>query len=80
MQQVLIFHTGETTCSSGVGNDDKGMCPFAFAKAFGTQPVCHLYWDRPLYEEEGWLMRHEECKHDFRGSAVLTASYTMERP
>jgi hypothetical protein len=57
MKQVLIFHTGRTTCSEKPAYPGS-MCPFAYAHRFGTELVCHLFGDRPLVDEGGWLQRH----------------------
>jgi hypothetical protein len=58
MKQVLIFHTGETTCSEKPSYPGS-MCPFVYTRNFGTQPVCHLYGDVPLDDVDGWLQAIE---------------------
>ena len=67
MKQVLIFHTGDTTCSEKPSYPGS-MCPFVYARNFGTQPVCHLYDDAPLYDVDGWLQRRPECMANHRGA------------
>jgi hypothetical protein len=67
MKQVLIFHTGETTCSEKPSYPGS-MCPFVFARKFGTEPVCHLFGDAPLDDANGWLQRLPECVAKFHGA------------
>lgn len=66
MKQVLIFHTGETTCSVKPSYPGS-MCPFVYSKNFGTQPVCHLYGDADLNELDGWLQRLPQCLKNHKG-------------
>lgn len=66
MRQVFIFHTGETTCSENPGYAGS-MCPFSFARSFGTKHVCHLFDYAPLHDKDGWLQRLPECVEAFRG-------------
>ena len=70
MKQVLIFHTGEATCSEKPAYPG-AMCQFVFTRRFGTEPVCHLFGDRPLFDEDGWLQRHDDCKKMFGGAASM---------
>jgi hypothetical protein len=67
MKQVLIFHTGETTCSEKPSYPGS-MCPFVFARKFGTEPVCHLFGDVRLDDIDGWLQRLPECVTKFHGA------------
>ena len=70
MKQVLIFSTGETTCSVNPSYPGS-MCPFVYARKFGTVPVCHLYEDKKLEDVDGWLQRLPECIRDYRGANVI---------
>lgn len=70
MKQVLIFHTGQTTCSEKPSYPGS-MCPFAFARNFGTKPVCHLFGDAPLVDDDGWLQRLPACLNKFKGAHSL---------
>jgi len=67
MKQVLIFHTGETTCSEPPSYPGS-MCPFVFARRFGTEGVCRLFGDVPLDDVDGWLQRLPECVAKFHGA------------
>jgi hypothetical protein len=66
MKQIFIFHTGETTCSEKPAYPGS-MCPFVYARKFGTEPVCHLFGDTPLDEKDGWLQRSPQCMKNFTG-------------
>jgi hypothetical protein len=68
MKQGLLFKTGETTCSEKPPVPG-AMCPFVYARSFGTQPVCHLFDDAPLTDMGGWLQRLPECMERFKGVA-----------
>ena len=70
MKQVLIFHTGETTCSVKPAYPGS-MCQFVFFRRFGTEPVCHLFGDTPLYDEDGYLQRLKICKKLIKGAATM---------
>lgn len=78
MKQVLIFHTGDTTCSEKPSYPGS-ICPFVYARNFGTQPVCHLYDDAPLDDVDGWLQRRPECMANHRGAHDMSnASFSRE--
>ena len=66
MKQVIIFNTGETTCSEKPAFPGS-MCPFVFFTHLGTRPVCHLYGDVPLDDVDGWLQRLPVCMSNHRG-------------
>ena len=80
MKQVLIFRTGETTCSEKPSYPGS-MCPFVFARKFGTEPVCHLFDDAPLCDKDGWLQRLKVCTlhfhgaHEWHNAEIREASY-----
>ena len=67
MKQILIFHTGETTCGEKPAYPGS-MCPFVFSRKFGTEFVCHLYGDTELDDADGWLQRLPECVSHFKGT------------
>jgi len=67
MKQILVFHTGETTCSVEPSYPGS-MCPFVRARKFGAEPVCHLFGDTPLNDHDGWLQRLSECVATFQGT------------
>lgn len=54
---VIKIDCGETTCASAPGQFRSQLG----VKSFGTKPVCMLFNDTPLYENNGWLQRCEEC-------------------
>jgi hypothetical protein len=66
VKQVIIFNTGETTCSEKPSYPGS-LCPFVYSTHFGTQAVCHLYDDIPLIELDGWLQRLPVCIANHRG-------------
>lgn len=77
MKQVLIFHTGDTTCSEKPSYPGS-MCPFVYARNFGTQPVCHLYDDAPLDDVDGWLQRRPECMANHRGAHDMSNAWRKQ--
>ena len=67
MQQILMFHTGEVTCSEAPPYPGS-MCQFVRTRAgsFGQKFVCHLF-DETLFDEDGWLQRCKPCLKQFSG-------------
>ena len=65
MKQILIFKTGETTCSEQPACTGS-MCRFVRVRNFGTEFTCGMF-DERLNEDDGWLQRLPECKEQFRG-------------
>lgn len=62
MKSTITFEHGETTCAVTPGV----FCRFLRAKRFGTDYVCGLYDDEPLWghdsgEYQGWLARCPQC-------------------
>lgn len=70
MKQVLIFKTGEITCSESPAYPGS-MCPFAFTSKFGTEYYCHIFSNR-LNDVDGWLQRTPRCIATFKGSHEIT--------
>lgn len=73
MLNAIVIEHGETTCSVEKGKP----CLFLFTKHFGTQPVCHLFDDQPLYEHEdgekkGWVARCPQCQDLFTFERIVT--------
>ena len=50
------FECGEKTCAKEPGV----FCKFCSISLFGIGQ-CTLFDNRRLFDENGWLMRHEEC-------------------
>jgi hypothetical protein len=68
MNQVLIFRTGETTCSEKPAYPGS-MCPFVeFVEFAAYGPVCCLFGNKRLNESDGWLQRLPECVAKFHGA------------
>ena len=65
MKQIIIFKTGETTCSEQPACTGS-MCRFVMATNLGTEFICGLFSER-LNEDDGWLQRLPECKEQFKG-------------
>jgi hypothetical protein len=62
MKSKLIIEHGETTCASEPGK----FCRFLGATNFGTVPVCMLFGNQKLDEnEEGWVKRCDDCLKEF---------------
>jgi hypothetical protein len=61
MIHTLHFESGDTTCAKEPGK----FCRFFGTKNFGTQPVCMLFDDEPLYEKDGWIQRARICMASF---------------
>ena len=66
MISTIKIEHGETTCASEPGK----FCRFLGTKNFGTQPVCMLNGDLPLFEhsegeKKGWLARSGACINEF---------------
>lgn len=70
MKQVLIFKTGEITCSESPAYPGS-MCPFVVTSNFGTKFYCQLFGNR-LKDVDGWLQRTTQCISDFKGSHEIT--------
>lgn len=70
MKQVLIFHSGETTCSEQPAYPGS-MCPFVYTRKYGTEFICRLFNDWTLDDADGWLQRLPECMAKFRGAGEL---------
>lgn len=68
MKQVLIFHSGETTCSEKPSYPGS-MCPFVASRKFGREYVCRLFNDARLTDTDGWLQRLPVCLSEFRGAS-----------
>ena len=70
MKQVLIFKTGETTCSERPSYPG-GMCQFMRTTNFGTQFCCGLYDMEHLRDVDGWLQRLPQCVAQHRGVSEM---------
>lgn len=71
MKQVLIFKTGETTCSENPAYPGS-MCPFVYCTGLGPRPVCHLYGDALYNDAHGWLQRLPICIAEHHGIKDLS--------
>lgn len=67
MQQVLLFNTGETTCSE-IPAQQGSLCRFAQSNL--GEFKCQLFSTR-LHITSGWLQRCPECLSNFKGVTSL---------
>lgn len=78
MKQVLIFHTGEETCSEKPSYPGS-MCQFVRTQKYGKQYICGLFDYQQLPDVGGWLQRLPECRESFRGAAELSQIVHTEK-
>jgi len=61
MISTITFEHGVKTCAVELGK----FCRWFGCTHFGTRPVCMLFDDEPLYDENGWLQRCPQCVKEF---------------
>jgi len=61
MKSTITFVHGIKTCAV----EPSKFCRWAGATNFGSNPVCMLFENEPLFDKDGWVMRCEKCLKEF---------------